>query len=98
MGRIARDLNDIAVEDGESLLISLILDGKLDGRIDQVKGILVKKSHETGAKTPATETLSVESQNIASLTQLTLALEHLTDSISKAGSTSTSSFHKQVMQ
>ena len=110
LARIARDLNDIPVEDVESLLVSLILDGKLDGHIDQVNGILVKKAQDTGggggekegntnaAANPALGDGSVESRNIASLTQLTSALEHLTCVISKVGSKSTSSFHQQVMQ
>ncbi|EED90857.1 predicted protein, partial [Thalassiosira pseudonana CCMP1335] len=34
--RISKDLNGIPIEDVESLLVSLILDEKLDGRIDQV--------------------------------------------------------------
>lgn len=109
LARIARDLNDIPVEDVESLLVSLILDGKLDGHIDQVNGILVKKAQDTGggggekegnttSANPALGDGSVESRNIASLTQLTSALEHLTCVISKVGSKSTSSFHQQVMQ
>lgn len=32
------------MEDVEALLVSLILDGKLNGRIDQVKGVLVKEA------------------------------------------------------
>ena len=48
LGRIARDLNDIPVENVDSLLVSLILDGKLHGHIDQVNGILVKMAHDTG--------------------------------------------------
>ncbi len=47
--RIAKDLNDIPVEDVESLLVSLILDGKLaGGLIDQVNGLLVKKAWTQG--------------------------------------------------
>lgn len=47
--RIAKDLNDIPVEDVESLLVSLILDGKLaGGQIDQVNGILVKNAWTQG--------------------------------------------------
>ena len=44
--RIAKEyLNDIPVDEVESLLVSLILDGKLaGGHIDQVHGILVKKA------------------------------------------------------
>ena len=40
---ISRELNDIPVADVESLLVGLILDGKLDGKIDQVTGILLKQ-------------------------------------------------------
>ena len=112
LGRIAKDLNDIPVEDVESLLVSLILDGKLDGHIDQVKGILVKRSHDTaggekdggnatggGGANPA-HGGSVESRNLASLMQLTSALEHLTFVVSKVGNkaSSTSTFHQQVLQ
>ncbi len=39
---IARELNGIPTEEVELLLVSLILDGKLQGKIDQVQGILVK--------------------------------------------------------
>ena len=40
---LSKELNGIAVKDVEVLLVPLILDGMLEGRIDQVKGILVKK-------------------------------------------------------
>jgi hypothetical protein len=39
---IARELNGIPTEEVELLLVSLILDGKFQGKIDQVQGILVK--------------------------------------------------------
>ena len=39
---IARELNGISVGDVESLLVGLILDGRLRGRIDQVSGVLHK--------------------------------------------------------
>lgn len=39
---IARELNGIPVSSVESLLVSLILDGKLNARIDQVQGVLLK--------------------------------------------------------
>lgn len=45
---IARELNDIPVSDVESLLVGLILDGSLDGKIDQVTGVLLK-AEERGA-------------------------------------------------
>lgn len=46
---IARELNDIPVTDVESLLVGLILDGSLDGTIDQVTGVLLKKEERGGA-------------------------------------------------
>jgi COP9 signalosome complex subunit 2 len=52
LSAIARELNDIPVSDVENLLVSLILDGTLDGQIDQVSGVLVKKAERgmSGAK------------------------------------------------
>ena len=102
----------IAVEDVESLLVSLILDGKLDGHIDQVNGILIKKCQSadgggTGEKdvnNPAAvagEDKSVEARNLESLMQLTSALENLTVTLSKVGNkgttSSSSSFHQPAM-
>lgn len=110
LARIASDLNDIPVEDVESLLVSLILDGKLDGHIDQVNGILVKNLQSVGsggaeedgnnAGVAANSALkgngSVESRNIESLMQLTSALEHLTFMVSKVGNNNISA--TSVMQ
>lgn len=111
LSRIARDLNDIPVEDVESLLVSLILDGRVDGRIDQVRGVLVKRAQGGGgaekdggaggvASNPARDGGgSVESRNVASLAQLTSSLEHLTMALSRVGGNKgSSSFHQQVMQ
>jgi COP9 signalosome complex subunit 2 len=89
--RIAKDLNDIPVEDVESLLVSLILDGKLaGGLIDQVNGILVKKAWTPvgGEKTkgPAavdTSAVDPEVKYQASLMWLTSSLEHLSCVVSK---------------
>ena len=41
---IAKELNDIPTEDVENLLVGLILDGTIDGQIDQVSGVLLKKA------------------------------------------------------
>ena len=109
--RIVLLLPFTAVEDVESLLVSLILDGKLDGHIDQVNGILIKKcqSTEGGAgekdvNNPAAvagEDKSVEARNLESLMQLTSALENLTVTLSKVGNkgttSSSSSFHQPAM-
>lgn len=43
---IAKELNDIPVVDVENLLVGLILDGTLDGQIDQVHGVLLKKAEK----------------------------------------------------
>ena len=49
---IARELNGIPTEDVESLLVALILDGRLKGRIDQVAGVLLKNP-EAGSSAAA---------------------------------------------
>mmetsp|Transcript_14075 Transcript_14075/g.16365 ORF Transcript_14075/g.16365 Transcript_14075/m.16365 type:complete len:557 (+) Transcript_14075:180-1850(+) len=41
---LSRELNGIPRKDVESLLVAAILSGKLDGRIDQVNGILLKNT------------------------------------------------------
>jgi len=92
LARIARDLNNIPIDDVENILVSLILDGKLDGSIDQVNGILVKKAQNTAGEkdgdTPvaANPQESVDSRNLNSLMKLTSALESLTVQVSKVGS------------
>jgi len=52
LSAISKELNDIPVNDVENLLVSLILDGTLDGQIDQVAGVLLKKAERgsSGAK------------------------------------------------
>jgi COP9 signalosome complex subunit 2 len=50
---IARELNDIPVADVESLLVGLILDGNLDGKIDRVTGVLLKKAERGTADNSA---------------------------------------------
>ncbi|TMW57840.1 hypothetical protein Poli38472_014443 [Pythium oligandrum] len=47
---IARELNGISVEEVESLLSSLILDQKIDARIDQLQHTLVLTGHKAEAK------------------------------------------------
>eukprot|EP00537_Pseudo-nitzschia_pungens_P013711 CAMPEP_0172384860 /NCGR_PEP_ID=MMETSP1061-20121228/2574_1 /TAXON_ID=37318 /ORGANISM="Pseudo-nitzschia pungens, Strain cf. pungens" /LENGTH=526 /DNA_ID=CAMNT_0013113641 /DNA_START=120 /DNA_END=1700 /DNA_ORIENTATION=- len=46
---ISRELNNIPVSDVENLLVGLILDGSLDGRLDQVSGVLLKKAEKGGS-------------------------------------------------
>jgi len=92
--KISKSLNGIPVEDVESLLVSLILDGKLNGRIDQVGGVLVKQAQGAADTGPASsdknagkqvDVGSVESRNTASIQRLVRALEHLTDAVANVG-------------
>jgi COP9 signalosome complex subunit 2 len=46
---IAKELNDIPLQDVEALLVGLILDGKLEGEIDQVEGVLLKQTSSSKA-------------------------------------------------
>jgi len=67
---ISKELNDIPVQDVESLLVGLILDGKLDGEIDQLEGILLK-NHTKGS----TSKSSSQEELCESLEEMALALE-----------------------
>jgi COP9 signalosome complex subunit 2 len=62
---ISRELNNIPITDVENLLVGLILDGILDGRIDQVSGVLLKKAERGTGDTVSSAALkkdSVETQ------------------------------------
>ena len=48
IGAISKKLNDIPLKEAENLLVTAILDGKLDGRIDQVNGVLLKNKDTVG--------------------------------------------------
>jgi len=105
LSKISKSLNGIPVEDVESLLVSLILDGKLNGRIDQVGGVLVKQAQgaaDTGPSSstsdkPQVDVGSVESRNTASIERLIGALAHLTDTVSNAGPRSSTFHHQQFL-
>jgi COP9 signalosome complex subunit 2 len=59
LSAIARELNDIPVADVENLLVGLILDGTLDGQIDQVSGVLLKKAERgSGGSNDASNSMS----------------------------------------
>ena len=109
LSRISRDLDGVPVEEVEGLLAALILDGRLEGRIDQVRGILVREGAASGggsgdkwgrepAEGPVPEDRTGETGDIAALNQLTAALEHVTAAISQVGGKGASSFHQQVLQ
>ena len=82
---IAKKLNGITVDYVQSLLISLILDGKLDGRIDQVNGVLEKGvSNEVGGNRSKSSPISswdsnaLEVQDCTALNNLLEQLENFT--------------------
>lgn len=89
LARIAKDLNDIPVEDVESLLVSLILNGRLEGQIDQVNGIFVKACGCGNDGETKTASESADSKTTAAIVQLTSALEQLTEMTTKITSRGT---------
>jgi len=64
-------LNGIDTKDVESLLVDLILDGKVNGKIDQVRGIL-EKQNKSGQE--------IDIERYDALDQITLALNRLSSS------------------
>ncbi len=95
---IAEELNNIPVEDVENLLVGLILDNSLDGRIDQVSGILLKKAEQGSTGGAAASKTSNSSASIATLkfeamSQIATAFENLASSTanSRMGEEGTSS-------
>ena len=81
---IAKELNDIDVRDVENLLVSLILDGTLDGEIDQVEGVLLKRADRGSATSTASrgkEGRSLVMQKCDALDEMADALEKLSTTI-----------------
>ncbi len=80
---IAKELNDISVQDVETLLVSLILDKKLDGSIDQVDGVLIKKAEKGLADGSGKElgSKSILVLKCEALDEMADALEKLSNSI-----------------
>lgn len=79
---ISKELNNIPVDYVENLLVGLILDGTLDGRIDQVSGILLKKAEGgTGQKGSSLKMGAAEAQpdlvalKFEALSQIAAALD-----------------------
>jgi len=77
---IAKELNDISVESVENLLVSLILDNKLDGEIDQVESVLLKKAEKGMVESPKEEQ-SLVVQKCEALDEMADALEKLSNTI-----------------
>lgn len=88
---LAESLNNISVADVESILVTLILDGKLDARIDQVRGILIQNRGEQAPGVDKSKSdlgwgnSSLEAQNCAAVDKLTAALDQLTRNVTSIG-------------
>lgn len=80
---ISKALNGIPVEDVRSLLVSLILDGKLNGKIDQINGILEKRVDSVGRAGSDGKQI-LEEKNVAALENLAVQMEKLGSSITNA--------------
>jgi COP9 signalosome complex subunit 2 len=98
LSAIAKELNDIPVSDVENLLVSLILDGTLDGQIDQVSGVLLKKAERgtsgandasnsnqnKGRVTKAQAEADLVVQKFEAMNQLSKALDDIAASVTSA--------------
>jgi COP9 signalosome complex subunit 2 len=78
---IAKELNDISVQDVEKLLVSLILDKELDGSIDQVDGILIKKAEKGLAGGESAQGKSLVVLECEAMDEMVNALEKLSNRI-----------------
>ena len=76
---ISKELNDISVKDVESLLVGLILDGKLDGEIDQVDGVLLLKGTSSNNAVSSSQLEACDA-----LDQMATALEGVSNYITGA--------------
>lgn len=81
---IARELNDIPVADVESLLVGLILDGSLQGRIDQVTGVLIKKEKRGGAGGAQNKESAETNEKAETMDHLAKTLEELSSALTSA--------------
>ncbi|KAL3925178.1 MAG: hypothetical protein SGILL_000586 [Bacillariaceae sp.] len=84
---ISKELNNMSIEDVENLLVGLILDGTLDGKIDQVSGVLLKKAERgagestTGSSSHQLEAAKAQPDLLAmkfqAMSQIAAALENI---------------------
>lgn len=80
MEAISKALNNIPVTDVENLLVGLILDGSLDGQIDQVTGVYKRGSNnDTFSDNTILTTLKFEAMK-----NITSALEDIAISTTNA--------------
>jgi hypothetical protein len=85
---IARELNGISTEEVELLLVSLILDGKFQGKIDQVQGILIKDATgiSRGPTTALTSGMGGSNNVCDAMDQLISSLQTLTTNLATVAS------------
>jgi COP9 signalosome complex subunit 2 len=88
---IAEELNNIPVEDVENLLVGLILDNSLDGRIDQVSGILLKNAEGGTSNTSAGETHNPSSTSASLATLKFEAMSHIAAALEDIASSTANS-------
>ena len=91
---IAEELNNIPVEEVENLLVGLILDNSLKGRIDQVSGILLKDGEHGGGSTinsSAVESTNSSSTNTSLATLKFEAMSSIAASLEAIASSTTNS-------
>jgi pyruvate carboxylase len=93
---IAKELNDISVLDVENLLVSLILEDKLQGEIDQVEGVLVKKAAIESTSNGKKQEASMVAQQCDALDEMADALEKLSHSIASTRIKGESSTHSTL--
>mmetsp|Transcript_8552 Transcript_8552/g.14209 ORF Transcript_8552/g.14209 Transcript_8552/m.14209 type:complete len:498 (-) Transcript_8552:64-1557(-) len=72
---ISKELNGISVGDVESLLVGLILDGKLEGEIDQVAGVLLKQTTSRHDGGNSVSSRSMQLDMCTALEQMAVSLE-----------------------
>jgi len=80
---IAKALNNIPVSDVENLLVGLILDGSLDGQIDQVTGVLLKNA-ERDETNSSSNNASLMALKFEVMSQIASAFEDIATSTTNA--------------
>mmetsp|Transcript_31158 Transcript_31158/g.41219 ORF Transcript_31158/g.41219 Transcript_31158/m.41219 type:complete len:459 (+) Transcript_31158:44-1420(+) len=75
---LSRELNGISIKEVESLLVYLVLDNKIQGKIDQVKGIFVRNK----IAKPGSTASSLEEEKSVAFGKWSDALKTLQDKIS----------------
>jgi COP9 signalosome complex subunit 2 len=96
LAAIATALNDISVQEVESLLVNLILDGNVKGKIDATEGILIMDSYNSNAATTTVIAKDVEAQCRA-MNQLIEQLAEVSKKAMKENTSAPSSILRSVV-